>query len=129
MERARNRTRLGSIALSLALVAFSAVFTLGPSTPAEAAYACPRFSTWEEWGGAWRVAKIEFRATDTCEGRNVRWAAVKLIRQCGPYKDSGWHYTYAPSRYSTQLNWVQIGMGDSILWGCRTDAFYNWGYY
>lgn len=115
--------------LAVATLATSTLVALAsPATEAHAAnYLCPRGSVWESGiGGAWVNARIEFRATDICNGVHVTRAYVRIVRQCGPYKDSGRQYVYASSVNDSTLRWIQIGMGDSILWWCQTNGYYGW---
>lgn len=54
-------------------------------TVAAAATRCPAFVKWEDWGGARWHAYVDFRPSDLCDGRHVKRAYVRLIRECGPY--------------------------------------------
>lgn len=117
------------LAVLVALVASG--FTLASPTSAQAAtYACPSFSSWESGpGGAWVNARIEFRASDLCNGHHVAWAVVRIWRTCWPPFDSGRRAVFASGPNSTKLNWIQLGAGDSILPGCTTHTGYDYGYY
>lgn len=92
---------------------------------------CPAFASWEDWWGGARVhASINFHPSDLCNGRHVKAAYVRLIRQCGPYFDTGRIYTYTASSISdTRLYSVSAWIFDSPLWGCVTSAKYGYDYF
>ncbi len=91
---------------------------------------CPAFVSWEDWGGARVHASVDFRPNDLCNGRHVRKAYVRLIRQCGPYFDTGRIYTYtASSPYDTALYFVSAWILDSPLWWCNTNTYYGYEYF
>jgi hypothetical protein len=91
---------------------------------------CPAFASWEDWGGARVHAYVDFRPNDLCNGRHVRAAYVRLIRQCGPYFDTGRIYTYtASSPYDTALYSVSAWILDSPLWWCNTNTYYGYDYF
>lgn len=128
-NQSTHNRRGRALLLSVTTLVASALVAVGPSAPTAQAATdrCPVGSVWESGiGGAWVNARIEFRATDICNGAHVTRAYVRIIRRCGPYKDSGRQYVYASSVNDSSLRWIQIGMGDSILWWCQTDGFYGW---
>jgi hypothetical protein len=91
---------------------------------------CPAFVTWEDWGGSRVHAYVDFHPSDWCNGRHVKRAYVRLIRQCGPYYDTGRIYTYtATSTSDTRLYSVSAWIWDSPLWGCNTNTYYNYDYF
>ena len=91
---------------------------------------CPAFVTWEDWGGARVHAYVDFRASDLCNGLHVKKAYVRLIRQCGPYYDTGRIYTYtASSIYDTTLYSVSAWIFDSPIWSCNTNTYYGYEYF
>lgn len=91
---------------------------------------CPAFVSWEDWGGARVHAYVDFRASDLCNGRHVKVAYVRLVRQCGPYFDTGRIYTNtASSQYDTVLHSVSAWIFDSPIWGCTTRTFYGYDYF
>ena len=98
-------------------------------TPATAR--CPAFVTWEDWLGGARVhGYVDFHPSDTCNGRHVKDAYVRLVRQCGPYYDTGRLYTYtAGSSSDTALYSVSAWIFDSLLWGCNTNVYYGYNYF
>ena len=100
-------------------------------TLAAATYRCPAFVTWQDWLGGARVhAYVDFRPSDWCNGRHVKRAYIRLIRQCGPYYDTGRIYTYtAGSSASTSLYSVSAWIFDSVLWGCTTYTYYGYEYF
>lgn len=71
----------------------SALPSMLSGTVAAAATRCPAFKSWEDYGGARVHAYVDFHPSDLCNGRHVKRAYVHLIRQCGPYYDSGRIYT------------------------------------
>lgn len=95
------------------------------------AYRCPAFVTWEDWlGGARAHAYVDFHPSDICNGRHVKDAYVRLIRQCGPYYDTGRIYTYtAGSASDTRLYSVSAWIFDSVLWSCNTSTYYGYDYF
>lgn len=70
------------------------------ASSAVASTRCPAFVSWEDWGGSRVHAYVDFRPSDLCNGRHVKVAYVRLIRQCGPYFDTGRLYTYTASSAS-----------------------------
>ena len=97
---------------------------------AAAATRCPAFVTWEDWGGSRVHAYVDFHPSDLCNGRHVKRAYVRLIRQCGPYYDSGRIYTYtAGSASDTRLYSVSAWIYDSIIWSCNTNTYYGYDYF
>ena len=91
---------------------------------------CPAFVTWEDWGGTRVHAYVDFRASDLCNGLHVKRAYVRLIRQCGPYYDTGRIYTYtASSAYDTTLYSVSAWIFDSPIWSCNTNTYYGYEYF
>lgn len=100
------------------------------STTTAAATRCPAFVSWEDWGGARVHAYVDFRPSDLCNGRHIKVAYVRLIRQCGPYYDSGRIYTYsATSASDTRLFSVSAWILDSPLWWCNTNTYYGYDYF
>ena len=100
------------------------------STMATAATRCPAFVSWEDWGGARVHAYVDFRPSDLCNGRHVKAAYVRLIRQCGPYYDTGRIYTNtANSSSDTRLFSVSVWILDSPLWWCNTNTYYGYDYF
>lgn len=113
---------------------FSTHIERNQSTPSKgdtiSSIRCPAFSSWEDWGGSRVHAYVDFRANDLCNGRHVRAAYVRLIRQCGPYFDTGRLYTYtASSPYDSTLYSVSAWIFDSPLWWCNTNTYYGYDYY
>lgn len=100
-------------------------------TAAAAATRCPAFVSWEDGPGGARVhAYVDFHPSDLCNGRHVKRAYVRLIRQCGPYYDTGRIYTYtATSASDTRLYSVSAWILDSPLWGCVTTTKYDYSYF
>lgn len=92
---------------------------------------CPAFKSWEDWIGGARVhAYVDFHPSDLCNGKHVKAAYVRLIRQCGPYYDSGRKYTYtASSPTDTRLYSVEAWILDSIIWSCNTNTYYGYDYF
>lgn len=91
---------------------------------------CPAFSSWEDWGGARVHASVAFAASDLCNGRHVKAAYVRLIRQCGPYYDTGRIYTdTASSTSDTQMRGVSVWIFDSPIWWCNTNTYYGYDYF
>ena len=91
---------------------------------------CPAFVSWEDWGGSRVHAYVDFRASDLCNGRHVRKAYVRLIRQCGPYFDTGRIYTYTASSPSdSALHYISAWIFDSPLWWCNTNTYYGYEYF
>jgi hypothetical protein len=105
--------------------------TISGTMTAAAATRCPFFRSWEDWPGGARVhAYVDFRPSDWCNGRHVKRAYVRLIRQCGPYYDTGRIYTYtAGSASDTRLYSVSAWIYDSPLWGCTTRTYYGYDYF
>lgn len=102
----------------------------GTMAAAVTATRCPAFVSWQDWGGARVHAYVDFRASDLCNGRHVKAAYVRLIRQCGPYFDTGRIYTYtASSQYDTTLYSVSVWIFDSPIWSCTTRSFYGYDYF
>lgn len=102
--------------------------TLGTTTTL--ATRCPAFVSWEDWGGSRVHAYVDFRASDLCNGQHVKMAYVRLIRQCGPYFDTGQIYTYtAGSTSDTQLYSVSAWIFDSPIWSCNTNTYYGYDYF
>ena len=106
----------------------------GPTGEVSAAAAvtrCPAFVTWEDWVGGARVhAYVDFHPSDWCNGRHVKRAYVRLIRQCGPYYDTGRIYSYtAGSPNDTRLYSVSAWIFDSVLWSCNTNTYYGYEYF
>lgn len=122
-----RRTRTWLFRLVIALLMASSAIIVTPAS-AQAATRCPAFSSWEDWIGGARVhAYVDFRASDTCNGRHVKRAYVRLIRTCGPYLDSGRLYTSTASSPSdTTLRSVSAWIFDSVLWKCTTNAYYGY---
>lgn len=127
------RRRLTAVIASIPLLAGFLVVT---AAPASAAGSCPdsvnAFVTWEDWlGGARAHAYVQFQPSHSCpDGRHVKRAYVRLIRQCGPYLDSGRIYTYtASSRYDTRMYSVSAWIFDSVLWWCQTNTYYGFEYF
>jgi hypothetical protein len=116
--------------LLTALLTSTFLVVLAP-TQAQAATKCPAFSSWEDWIGGARVhASVSFRASDICNGKHVKNAYVRLIRQCGPYLDTGRIYTStAPSASNTALRSASVWIFDSVLWNCTTRAYYGYNYF
>lgn len=104
---------------------------LSSGSMASVATRCPAFVSWEDWWGGIRVhAYVDFRPSDLCDGRHVKRAYVRLIRQCGPYYDTGRIYTYTASSASdTRLYSVSAWIFDSIIWGCVTSTKYGYEYF
>jgi hypothetical protein len=95
-----------------------------------AATRCPAFVTWEDWGGTRVHAYVDFRPSDLCDGRHVKRAYVRLIRQCGPYYDTGRVYTYtAGSASDTSLYSISAWTFDSPIWSCNTNTYYGYEYF
>jgi hypothetical protein len=113
--------------LLTALLTSTFLIVLAP-TQAQAATACPAFSHWEDWIGGARVhASVSFRASNTCNGKHVKNAYVRVIRECGPYLDSGRIYTSnAPNSSDTALRSASVWIFDSVLWNCTTRAYYGY---
>jgi hypothetical protein len=106
------------------------------AAPASAVGGCPYgvnyFSTWEDWLGGARVhAYVQFQGNQRCpDGRYVRRAYVRIIRQCGPYLDTGRIYTSsASSRYDSTRRSVHVWIFDSLLWSCQTNTYYGFEYF
>jgi hypothetical protein len=120
-------------AILMALVMLvAAIVPLVAAQPAQAAtYRCPAFVTWEDWLGGARVhAYVDFHPSDICNGGHVKRAYVRLIRQCGPYYDTGRLYTYtAGSPWDTRLYSQSAWIFDSTLWWCNTNAYYGYEYF
>jgi hypothetical protein len=103
---------------------------LGMVGAAVTATRCPAFVSWEDWGGARVHAYVDFRPSDLCNGRHVKVAYVRLIRQCGPYFDTGRIYTNTASTQSdTRLYSVSVWILDSPLWWCNTNTYYGYVYF
>lgn len=99
-------------------------------TAAAAVTRCPAFVSWEDWGGTRVHAYVDFHPSDLCNGRHVKAAYVRLIRQCGPYFDTGRIYTYTASSPSdTQLYTVSAWIFDSPIWSCNTNTYYGYDYF
>jgi len=99
-------------------------------TMTTAATRCPAFVKWEDWGGARWHAYVDFRPSDLCDGRHVKRAYVRLIRQCGPYYDTGRIYTYtAGSASDTSLYSVSAWIFDSTIWSCNTNTYYGYDFF
>jgi hypothetical protein len=108
----------------------SGLQSMSSVTVTAAATRCPAFVTWEDWGGSRVHAYVDFRPSDWCNGRHVKRAYVRLIRQCGPYYDTGRIYTYtAGSTSDTQLYSVSAWILDSALWSCNTNTYYGYEYF
>lgn len=100
-------------------------------TIATASTRCPAFVTWQDWiGGAREHAYVDFHPSDLCNGLHVKRAYVHLIRQCGPYYDTGRIYTYtAGSASDTRLYSVSAWIFDSPIWSCNTNTYYGYEYF
>lgn len=91
---------------------------------------CPAFVSWEDYGGARVHAYVDFHPSDLCNGRHVKAAYVRIIRQCGPYYDTGRIYTYTASTIiDTRLYSVSAWILDSPLWWCNTNTYYGYDYF
>ena len=91
---------------------------------------CPYFRSWEDWGGSRVHAYVDFHPSDLCNGHHVKRAYVRLIRQCGPYYDTGRIYTYTASSPSdTRLYSVEAWIFDSPIWSCNTNTYYGYDYF
>jgi|GEM_PF-3142540 len=102
----------------------------GAMTAATAATRCPAFVTWEDWGGSRVHAYVDFHPSDLCNGQHVKRAYVRLVRQCGPYYDTGRIYTYtAGSTSDTRLYSVSVWIYDSVIWSCNTNTYYGYEYF
>ena len=100
----------------------------GQLTPATTR--CPAFVSWEDWGGSRVHAYVDFHPSDLCNGQHVKRAYVRLVRQCGPYYDTGRLYTYTASSTSdTRLFSVSAWIYDSIIWSCNTNTYYGFDYF
>jgi hypothetical protein len=130
-EKVGTRSRRGRFAAGCVTLLISLLAVVVPAAPANAASRCPAFVTWQDWIGGARVhAYVDFRPSDTCNGRHVKKAYVRLIRRCGPSYDTGRLYTYtASSPTDTRLFSMSAWIFDSVLWGCRTDTLYGYEYF
>lgn len=128
-RRRHSAVRRGTQALVALLVGLLAIVAAPP--PANAATRCPAFVTWEDWLGGARVhAYVDFRASDVCDGRHVKAAYVRLIRNCGPFYDTGRLYTSTASSPSdTTLRVKSTWIFDSILWRCSTATYYGYDFF
>lgn len=123
-----GRRMFARVAMTLLLVVPVGIV----ATPgvAGAATRCPAFVTWQDWGGSRVHAYVDFRASDTCNGRHIRRAYVRLIRQCGPYYDTGRIYTNtASSPFDARLFSVSAWIFDSAIWSCNTNTYYGYDYF
>lgn len=114
-----------SVLLSLGVVPLTA-------SPADAkTNVCPKFIYWQDWlGGVRWHASISFRASDLCEGRHVKRAAVRLYRECWPSMDSGMVWTSdATSVNDTAVRTVSIVRFDSLVPGCNTRKAFMYNYF
>lgn len=118
------------LVMLLAVATLAAPF-VGVQSAQAVTYRCPAFKKWEDWIGGARVhAYIDFRASDVCNGRHVKRAYVRLIRQCGPYLDTGRIYTgTAASPSDTRLYSQSAWIFDSVLWRCNTAVYYDYEYF
>lgn len=88
--------------------------------------------TWEDWLGGARVhASAQFQPTHTCsDGRHVKRAYVRIVRECGPHFDTGRYYSdTASSPQDTTTFSVNRWIFDSVLWGCQTNTYYGFEYF
>ncbi len=91
---------------------------------------CPAFVTWEDWEGSRVHAYVDFHPSDLCNGNHVKRTYVRLIRQCGPYYDTGRIYTNTASSTSdTRLYSVSVWIFDSPIWSCNTNTYYGYEYF
>jgi hypothetical protein len=133
--RARRwRRKLAAIAIVVATT--TATLLVAGQAPASAADGCAdsvnSFRTWEDWIGGARVhASAKFQPSHTCsDGRHVKKAYVRIVRQCGPKKDTGRVYSQtASSSRDTTTYTVSAWIFDSVLWGCQTNTYYGFEYF
>lgn len=119
-----------AVSMVLIMLATAFVQLVGAQSAQAATYRCPAFVTWEDWGGARVHAYVDFHPSDICNGRHVKRAYVRLIRQCGPYYDTGRLYTYTASSSSdTRLFSISAWIYDSALWWCNTNTYYGYDYF
>lgn len=117
---------LRKLVLVVGLIAGATIF-VGASPASATTYACPRFTSYEDWLGGARVhAQVSFRASDVCNGRHVRQAWVRIWRTCWPSVDSTKYTSVASSTSDGSVRSTSLVLFDSPVWSCVTHAGYSY---